>query len=347
MTIRSIFEIFGISTLNIQHFENQEGTKMKSTTLRMLVLFSVVALLLPCVAIGVEMEDSLEVIAPGFSYYTLGTEAGGVVRLQSDRVQVAGGLFILENGYLSVGYEPQDEYTIAIFPAGAALTCLNSDLSVRWALDDQRLAGAWYTDLIELEDALLLGSERSSPERAASGQGPAPSLMLLEKDTGEIRWQVEGNSNAAWISDFMADVDGNILTASNGSLQGNAGGASALTLLDAGDGTVIWSVEYSKEYGMSTIRDICALKDGLLLYGDHTVLYTDRQGTVRGWFAFQAWQSVGDYTSLWLVPVSEGVVYLGGWEMEEAQDPTADVPYNNRTLLMMRITEETFLNQES
>lgn len=170
-----------------------------------------------------------------------------------------------------------------------------------------------------------------------------PSLMLLEKDTGEIRWQVEGNSSAVWISDFMADADGNILTASNGSLHGSVGGKGTLTLLDAGDGTVIWSVEYGKEYGLSTIRDICALKDGLLLYGDHTVLYTDRHGTVRGWFTFQAWQSGGDFTSLWLVPVSEGTVYLGGWELEAEQDPTADVPYTNRTLLMMRIAEETFL----
>lgn len=320
---------------------------MKKTTLRMLVLLSIVALLVPCAAIGAEMEDSLEVTAPDFSYYTLGTEAGGLVRLRFDRVQVAGGLFILENGYLSVGYEREDAYTISIFPVGAVLTCLNSDLSVRWVLDDQRLAGAWYTDLIELEDALLLGSDRSSPERAALGQAQVPSLMLLEKDTGEIRWQMEGSSSEVWISDFMADADGKILTASNGSLQDNVGGVGTLTLLDAGDGSEIWSAEYSKKYGMSTIRDICVLKDGLLLYGDHTVLYTDRHGAVRGWFTFQAWQSGGDFASLWLVPASEGVVYLGGWELEAALDPTAESPYSNRTLLMMRITEGTFQNEES
>ena len=46
------------------------------------------------------------------------------------------------------------------------------------------------------------------------------------------------------------------------------------------------------------------------------------------------------------MPVSEDAAYLGGWEMEGAVG-AVEAPYHNRTLYLMRITEETFRNGKS
>lgn len=303
-------------------------------------------MLLPGMAMGAqEKPGAPEAITPGFSYHTLGTEADGLVRLQYNQVQVAGGLFILEDGYLSVAYE-QEEDVLSPHPAGKPLTCLNSDLSVRWALTDQRLTGAWYTDLLELPGALVLGWERSRPP-----EGTVPSIVLIEKGTGVIRWQYEGppteNGSMVWIGQCRADADGNILVGSNGDLRGNKSGSGTLSLLDAADGSVLWAVEYGTEYGMISISDICPLGGGWLLYGrreeDQIILYADARGVAQGYFTFRPWAEGYDSTWLRLMPVSQDAVYLGGWEMEGAVGPV-EKPYHNRTLYLMRITEETFRN---
>lgn len=309
-----------------------------------------VVLLLPGAAMGTqEKPGAPEVIAPGFAYHTIGTEAGGLVRLKDNRTQAAGGLFLLEDGYLSIAYE-QEEDVIAPYPAGKPLTCLNSDLSVRWALTDERLTGAWYTDLLELPDALVLGPERSTPQT-----GQAVSFLLIEKDTGAIRWQFEGpgaeNGSMVWAGQCRADAEGNILVGSNGDLRGGKGGAGTLSLLDAADGSLLWTAEYLTEYGMTIVSDICPLGGGWLVYGarekDRIVLYVDSRGVAQGYFTFpQPWNEGYDSTWLSLMPVSEDAVYLGGWEAEGAVG-AVEVPYHNRTLYLMRITEETFGNEKA
>lgn len=322
---------------------------------RILGVLLLCVLLLPGMALAAEEKPkALEVYAPGFDYYSFGTEAAQLVRFQTDGVQTVGELFILEDGYLSGAYE-LDVDVYAPFPAGKSLTCLNSDLSVRWTLADERLTGAWYMDLLELDDALVMGSERSEPEH-----GQAPSVMLVEKETGEIRWQMEGDRSVhwedrelVWISDIAADVDGNILVGSNGDLHGkdNVNGIGTLSLLDAKDGSVKWSVSYLEDYGVQSIRDICLMGGGLLLYGsraeDKMLLYTDRQGTVRSWFAIRPMEDGSSYTSLWLCPVSEDTVYLCGWEVEQDPNPRADLPYHARTLYMMRLDAATFQNEKT
>ncbi len=307
------------------------------------------ALLLPGMALGVqETPGAPEVITPGFSYYTLGTEAGRFVRLQENRAEVAGGLFLLEDGYLSTAYE-RDGDVISPHPAGKPLVCLNSDLSTRWTLEDERLTGAWYMDLIELPDALVLGWERSLPD-----VGQVSSILVVEKDTGVIRWQAEGQPMAGnelvWIGECRADASGNLLVGSNGDLRGTKAGSGTLSLLDSKDGSLLWSKEYQTDYGMISISDLCPLGDGWIISGmrekDRILLYADSQGEAQAYFTLRPWDEGYDSTYLRLMPVSKEVVYLGGWELEGKVGLVEDPNYN-RTLYMMRMTEETFLNKKA
>lgn len=300
--------------------------------------------LVPSGAMGAQEKlEAPEVIVPGFSYHTIGTEAGALVSLRYNQTKVAGELFVLEDGYLSIGYEREDD-VISPYPAGKPLTCLNSDLSVRWVLEDERLTNAWYTDLVELPDALLLGWERSPVQL-----GAVFSLLMIEKDTGAIRWQSEGSKaedeELVWIGQCRADANGHILVGSNGDLRGSKGGSATLSLLDAADGSIQWSTEYRTAYGATYILDICPLGEGWLLYAmrdeDPIILYVDSQGVAQGYFTFQPWTVGYDTTFLRLMPASEDAVYLAGWE-QEGRVGYVEIPYRNRTLYMMRITEETF-----
>lgn len=314
---------------------------------RILAWMLFTAMLLPGMAVGAQNESGApEVAAPAFVSYNFETEVGGLLSLKFNITQEAGGLFVLEDGYLSVGYEQEDD-VISPFPAGKPLTCLNGDLSVRWVLEDERLAGAWYTDLLELPDALLLGSERSPAD-----VGQIYSLMMVEKDTGAVRWQIEGKKRMGdgllYIGPCRADENGNILVGSNGDLRGNQDGAGTLSLLNAADGSVLWTKEYQTEYGMIMISDICPLGDGWLISGrlgergeDAVILYAGPQWVTQGYFILRSEAESYHYVPRRLIPASEDVVYLGGWEWELNAEAGKE---ENPTLYMMRITQDAFID---
>ena len=322
---------------------------MKKITI--LALLAALALCLSGTALGTETAAQLpQVPAPEIAAFPLGAEIGQMVRLpRPGRVQAMNGLFTLEGGYVSAGFESHDEYTIGPFPVGGTLTCLNRDLSVRWELTDSRLDGAWYTDLVELESALLFGSERSAPEGDTVSQ--RPSMLLLDKATGEILWQMEELGQAeeigrfVWITDFAVAEGGDIFIASRSSLPEGGDAMSSLTRLSGKDGAVLWSIDCSQAYGMHQILSVCTFDGGLLLYGDDRVVYTDMQGAGQGFFTVDLWPWQSDedgYTLLGFRRISDSIVYLGGWETEWLIGEITDVPYRWVTLLMMRITPDTF-----
>lgn len=318
---------------------------MKPTILLLLALM----LALPGMAMGTEAQ------APAFAYYEFDQEAGSLLTLQDDRAQKAGGLFILDQAYLSLAYHPEDAYD-APLADGDALTCLNADLSVRWELSDERLIGAQYVDLVELPDALLLGEQR----KLAGAEGKwAPSLMLLDKYTGEIRWQLEEGLGGA-ITDFQTDENGAIYVTSHNGLiaypenpeEAVGGCLSQITE----DGRILWTQDYLESHQVLQLTDVCPMgDDGLVLYGmrsyeDKIVLYTDRQGLVRGWFTFQPRTGEDEYlyTSLRLVTADDGAVYLAGQEMKANPLQLNGAPaFEMRSLDLMRLSAEAFQGGET
>ena len=325
---------------------------MKKTS--MLALTLALSLLFCGNAFGTEAAPLRQVPTPEMSAFPLGAEIGQMVRTpRPGRVQAMNGLFVLEDGFVSGGFDPHDEYTIGPFATGGTMTCLNSDLSVRWTLTDSRLDGAWYTDLVELEDALLFGSERSAPEGDAASQ--RPSMLLLDKATGEILWQmeelgqIEELGRAVWITDFAVTDSGDIfIVCRSSSAQDGKAMSSSLTRIDGKDGAVLWTIDCPEAYGIDEIWSVCTFDDGLLLYGSDRVVYTDAQGVGRAFFPvdFSPWESPDGYTLLGFRAASDGVVYLGGWEAEALIGEITDVPYRWVTLFMMRITPEAFAGAE-
>lgn len=248
------------------------------------LLLAVLLLAVATAGLAREAAEAREVASPGFNYYSLGTEDAAQVVLRYGGVRVGGGLFLLEDGYLSLAYE-QDDDTIAPLEAGARLTYLNSDLSVRWVLEDERLEGALYTELRELDGTLLLGNERKLPGEA---QEWVSSLMLVDRATGHIRWQLE-NVLGERLNDCWGDEAGLVYAVTSDIQPEEETSGGHLFVLDE-EGGLVWEVSYLAHYGVEGLWGVCPLGgDSLLLYGTRAqgeiVLYTDRQGNVLGWFA--------------------------------------------------------------
>lgn len=195
-------------------------------------------------------------------------------------------LWTISGGYLFGGrfFDKYGEGINGPMVQGDALVRLNENLTERWRVADDRLAGLMVCRVKETEDhrLLLQGAFHDLANEDVPGRG---TLISISQD-GVLEW-IYYNDSEKYICDFWPMEDGGCLWVGQNSSWTKNFGETALYGRVDGSGQSLWMRErpFNQNY-LRSLDAICPLENGYVLAGmglkTFVALWVDADGDVLG-----------------------------------------------------------------